>query len=159
MILVYLDASVWVKRYVLEEESERVRRWLREGPVVATSSLALIEVMSTLVRKERAGELETEDMETSLDSAEADFEHFAAVPLSKGVTNNARLLSRQYGLRGADTLSSCCGTLDWESLHSRKRSDWARDFRSGIDRSRRARWAHGFRSNARIPSEPVINRL
>jgi len=62
-MLVYLDASVWVKRYVIEEGTKRVRQWFREGPVVATSPLALIEVMSTLVRKERAGELATEDME------------------------------------------------------------------------------------------------
>jgi len=95
---------VWVKRYVIEEGSERVRQWFREVPVVATSSLALIEVMSTLVREERAGELETGDMEASLDTAEADFERFAPVPLLRGVTNNVRLLSRRYGLRGADTL-------------------------------------------------------
>jgi predicted nucleic acid-binding protein len=103
-MLVYLDASVWVKRYVIEEGSKRVRRWFRKGPVVATSALALIEVMSTLVRKERAGELEVAEMETSLDAAEDDFERFASVPLSSGVTNNARFLSRRYGLRGADTL-------------------------------------------------------
>ena len=103
-MLVYLDASVWVKRYVIEEGTKRVRQWFREGPVVATSPLALIEVMSTLVRKERAGELATEDMEASLEAAEADFERFASVPLLSGVTNNARVLSRRYGLRGADTL-------------------------------------------------------
>lgn len=103
-MLVYLDASVWVKRYVIEEGSKRVRQWFQEGPVVATSPLGLIEVMSTLVRKERAGELEMEAMETSLDAAEEDFERFASVPLSGGVTNNARFLSRRYGLRGADTL-------------------------------------------------------
>lgn len=56
-MLVYLDASVWVKRYVIEEGSKRVRRWFQKGPVVATSPLALIEVMSTLVRKQRAGAL------------------------------------------------------------------------------------------------------
>jgi predicted nucleic acid-binding protein len=75
-----------------------------EGSGRRNSSLALIEVLSTLVRKERAGELDTEDMETSLDAAEADFDRFASVPLLTGVTNNARLLSRRHGLRGADTL-------------------------------------------------------
>ncbi len=103
-MLVYLDASVWVKRYVIEEGSKRVRQWFREVPVIATSPLALIEVMSTLVRKERAGELATNDMEMSLDAAEADYERFASVPLSSGVIDGARTLSRRYGLRGADTL-------------------------------------------------------
>lgn len=102
-MLVYLDASVWVKRYVVEEGTKRVRKWLRQGPVVATSSLALIEVMCTLVRKERAGELEAEKMETYLTAAETDFERFASVPLLSGVVEEARLLSRRYGLRGADT--------------------------------------------------------
>ncbi|MFB6247680.1 MAG: type II toxin-antitoxin system VapC family toxin [Salinibacter sp.] len=54
-MLVYLDASVWVKRYVIEEGSRRVREWFKKGPIVATSSLALIEVMSTLVRKDGPG--------------------------------------------------------------------------------------------------------
>lgn len=103
-MLVYLDASVWLKRYVIEEGSERVRRWFREGPVVATSPLALIEVMSTLVRKERAGELELENMETSLEAAEADYNRFAIVPLSDRGTNISRRLARQYGLTGADTM-------------------------------------------------------
>jgi predicted nucleic acid-binding protein len=71
---------------------------------VATSSLALIEVMSTLVRKERAGELDTGKMDTSLDAAEEDFERFASVPLYRDVVDGARVLSRRYGLRGADTI-------------------------------------------------------
>jgi predicted nucleic acid-binding protein len=103
-MLVYLDASVWVKRYVIEEGSRRVQEWLKKGPIVATSSLALIEVMSTLVRKERAGELDVAKMEASLETVEEDFERLASVPLSSGVTNNARVLSRRYGLRGGDTL-------------------------------------------------------
>jgi predicted nucleic acid-binding protein len=103
-MLVYLDPSVWVKRYVIEEGSKRVRGWFRKGPVEATSSLALIEVICTLVRKERAGELDTEKMEASLEAAENDFERFASVPLYRGVTDGARVLSRWYGLRGADTI-------------------------------------------------------
>ncbi|MFB6247679.1 MAG: hypothetical protein ABEL97_03830 [Salinibacter sp.] len=43
-------------------------------------------------------------MEASLETVEEDFERLASVPLSSGVTNNARVLSRRYGLRGADTL-------------------------------------------------------
>lgn len=103
-MLVYLDASVWVKRYVIEEGSKRVRQWFREGPVVSTSPLALIEVMSTLVRKERAGELAPEDMEVSLDAAGADFDRFATVPVSEAVIDEARICSRRFGLRGADTI-------------------------------------------------------
>lgn len=71
---------------------------------MTTSSLALIEVMTTLVRKERAGELATDDMDMSLNLVEADYDRFATVPLSNGVTDRARTLSRRYGLRGADTI-------------------------------------------------------
>lgn len=71
---------------------------------MATSLLALIEVMTTLVRKERAGELATDDMDMSLNLVEADYDRFATVPLSNGVTDRARTLSRRYGLRGADTI-------------------------------------------------------
>ena len=103
-MLVYLDASVWLKRYVLEEGSKRVRRWFRAGPVVATSPLAFIEVMSTLVRKERAAELAPENLEPTLHAVEKDFERFATVPISADLTRQAAQESRRYGLRGADTL-------------------------------------------------------
>jgi predicted nucleic acid-binding protein len=121
MMLVYLDASVWVKRYVIEEGSKRVQQWLKKGPVVVTSPLALIEVMTTLVRKERAGELATDDMNASLHAAEADYEWFASVPLSNGVIAGARALSRQYGLRGADTIH--LAAAQWIAGRSAFRND------------------------------------
>jgi predicted nucleic acid-binding protein len=114
-----------VKRYVIEEGSRRVQEWLKKGPIVATSSLALIEVMSTLVRKERAGELDVAKMEASLETVEEDFERLASVPLSSGVTNNARVLSRRYGLRGGRYASSGSGSLDCQSTDVRGRSNRA----------------------------------
>lgn len=104
MMLVYLDASVWIKRYVLEEGSRRVQEWFRRGPVVATSPLALIEVMATLVRKARSGELSGDDRDTLLDAVEKDYARFAVVPLSSGVVDESRYVARYYGLRGADTI-------------------------------------------------------
>ncbi|NBB75148.1 MAG: PIN domain-containing protein [Bacteroidetes bacterium] len=102
-MIFYLDASAWIKRYVVETGSRRIRHWVAEGPLLFASPLGLIEVLATLARKERAGELETGAMRTSMASAQTDYERFAIVPLDPTI-DRARQLLVQYRLRGADTL-------------------------------------------------------
>ena len=53
----YLDASAWVKRYLGEEGSQRMTAWMNQNPLVASAALGGTEVLATVVRKARAGEL------------------------------------------------------------------------------------------------------
>jgi len=54
MILYYLDASAWIKRYCAEEGTTNVARLFDAGPAIACSALGLVEVLSTLARKGNA---------------------------------------------------------------------------------------------------------
>jgi len=121
-MIFYLDASAWLKRYVIETGSKRIRQWFAKGPILAVSPLGFIEVVATLTRKEQAGELDTDDMHASLASADADYDRFAIVPIDTVITI-ARQLPVRYRLRGADTIHLAAAiwlnnlpTLDGETL-------------------------------------------
>ncbi len=100
----YLDAGAWVKRYLGEEGSQRMNAWMNRNPLVASAALGVTEVLTTVVRKARSGELSETDRDQILDHVWAEFDAFAQVYHTAPVMNRARDVVLRYGLRGADTV-------------------------------------------------------
>ena len=75
----YLDASAWVKRYIQEEGSQQVNAWMNQNPLVASAALGVTEVLSTVVRKARAGELTEKALDTIPNYVWVEFDAFAPV--------------------------------------------------------------------------------
>jgi predicted nucleic acid-binding protein len=100
----YLDASAWVKRYVAEEGSQRVNAWINQDPLVASAALGVTEVLSTVVRKSRAGELTEKERDKIADHVWAEFDAFAHVYHTPPVMERTRAVALRFGLRGADTV-------------------------------------------------------
>ena len=119
MILYYLDASAWIKRYCAEEGTTNIARLFDAGPAIACSALGLVEVLSTLTRKGRAKEMRPGDTSTKCREAERDFEVFHKVFLTPALLKRACDCARRHGLRGSDTvhLASCLELrrMDWGS--------------------------------------------
>jgi uncharacterized protein len=117
MILYYLDASAWIKRYCAEEGTAAVAEFFARGPAIGCAALGLVEVLSTLVRKTRAGDLRTAEMRAKCREAERDFGLFHTVFLTPALLARACKCAQRYGLRGADSvhLASCLELkrLDW----------------------------------------------
>ena len=117
MILYYLDASAWIKRYCAEEGTTNVARLFDAGPAIACSALGLVEVLSVLARKGKAGEMRPGDMKAKCREAERDFELFHKVFLTPTLLKHACECARRHVLRGSDTahLASCLELrkLDW----------------------------------------------
>ena len=109
MTLYYLDASAWIKRYCNEEGTDSVAAFFAEGPAVGCAALGLVEVVSTLTRKAKAGDMRTADMRLKCREAERDFSLFHKVFLTTDLLRRACECAQRYGLRGADTvhLASC----------------------------------------------------
>ena len=109
MKVFYLDSSAWIKRFCLEKGSDRVAEFFAGGPAVGCSALGLLEVLCTLVRKTKAGEMDAGDVAAKCREAERDFELFYQVYLTPALLGRARVCARRYALRGADTLhlASC----------------------------------------------------
>ena len=56
-MILYLDSSALVKRYVAEEGSEEVAAWSAEAEALATALVARVEVPAALAKAQRMGVL------------------------------------------------------------------------------------------------------
>ena len=100
----YLDASAWVKRYIQAEGSQRVNAWTNQNPLVTSAALGVTEVLSTVVRKARAGELTEKERDKIANHVWVEFDAFAHVYHTPPVMERAREAALRFGLRGADTV-------------------------------------------------------
>ncbi len=80
-----------MKRYVREEDSSRVARWLAAG-TAATARLSAVEVASALARRCREGAFPPAERDRALAALELDFAALHWVELSTPVVLEARAL-------------------------------------------------------------------
>jgi len=95
---------VRIKRYVGEEGSQRVNAWMNRDPLVASVALGVTEVLATVVRKARAGELSEGERDQIVENVWAEFDLFAQVYHTAPVMRRARAVALRYGRRGADNV-------------------------------------------------------
>ena len=97
-----------MKRYVREEGSDRVRRWLASG-TPATSRLTEVEVASALMRRWREESFGTAARDRALGALTRDLDALTVVEIAPPVTARARMLLERHPLRAADALqlASC----------------------------------------------------
>jgi len=104
MIFYYLDASAWVKRYYLEVGTAWLYSLFGTHPVVACSSLGLVEVMATLARKRKANEIDNSAFEQKIRELEEDWKNFIQIHFVARVVDRAKEATKRYALRGADAV-------------------------------------------------------
>ena len=104
MIIRYLDASARVKRYVREPGSDWIQDLFAQQPLLACASLGYIEVMATLSRKRRGGELGQTQFDRLVQELERDWAGFIEIRLDADTLVLASNVVRQYALRGADAV-------------------------------------------------------
>lgn len=76
---------------------------MNRNPLVASAALGVTEVLTTVVRKSRAGELSETERDQIVDNVWADFDAFAHVYHTMPVMEHAREVALRFGRRGADT--------------------------------------------------------
>ena len=62
MNLYYLDSSAWLKRYLLEPGSDRMKLLFESGDSLASSVLGYIEVASALARQQAPRKLDEDKL-------------------------------------------------------------------------------------------------
>ena len=92
-----------MKRYVSEQDSPRVRRWLRSGPA-ATCRLSAVEIASALARRCREGAFSAAERDRVLAALKDDFDSLRIVELSAPVVDRARALLIRHPLRAGDAV-------------------------------------------------------
>ena len=108
-MIVYLDASAIVKRYLAEAGSAAVDRVIAQAEVLGTSLISRAEVAAALARATRLGIIRSPEVEKARELFEAEWADWVTTPVTNSLVIRADALAWQHSLRGYDAvhLASC----------------------------------------------------
>jgi predicted nucleic acid-binding protein len=102
--MIYLDSSALVKRYVEEEGTNFVKSILAGNGLIATSKLTYPEILSALMRKVRAGEIERKTFNGIINVFDKDWEHVLMLDFHNDLLQVVKMLIEKHPLKAADTI-------------------------------------------------------
>lgn len=115
-MLLYLDASALVKRYVEEAGSRDVATAIEEATAVATSLFSRAEGAAALAKAVRVGSLSREEAQAAVQILRAEWADFVRVKLTELVVARADQLAWRFGLRGYDAIHLASALLWQETM-------------------------------------------
>ena len=112
-MIVYLDASALVKRYVAERGSRETVELTARAEVAATSLVSRAEVAAAFAKAVRAGILSAESGRKAQRAFVAQWPDFARLPVTEALVSRAEALAWDYALRGYDAVQ-LASALTWQ---------------------------------------------
>ena len=117
-MIVFFDASALAKRYVEEEHSSEVLRWLEES-TAAVCRLSEVEIASALSRRCREGLVSLADRDRVLTVLDADLHSVHVIELTQEVFRSARAALLRHRLRAADAIQLASAVVLRDRLQAR----------------------------------------
>lgn len=114
-MILYLDTSALIKRYVKEDGSDNVVNWMNEAELICTALITRAEMAATLTRAMRGNRFPPQDALEALDEFRSDWSDFQHVNIDDALIVRADSLASMYGLRGYDAVHLACA-LTWQDL-------------------------------------------
>ena len=115
-MIVYLDASALVKRYIAEAGSPEVEALIGEAQAIGTAVISRAEVAAALARAARIGLVAREAGAKALQAFNADWEHLIRLQLNEPLAARAAALAWEHGLRGYDSVHLASALVWSETL-------------------------------------------
>jgi predicted nucleic acid-binding protein len=103
-MMLYVDTSALIKRYVDEDGSGRVNALWDGATGIASSAVAFAETIATLNRKLREGVLSNREYSRTVTSFKSDYRRIILVPVSEELNERIETLARNHVLRGFDAI-------------------------------------------------------
>jgi len=103
-VILFLDSSALVKRYVEEEGTKLVDELWEKAEEVATSVVAFAEVISTFSRKSREGILTQKELIEIIYEFKEDYSRMIHVPITLELNKIIERLLVSYSLKGFDAI-------------------------------------------------------
>jgi predicted nucleic acid-binding protein len=103
-MILYLDASALVKRYVAEVGSVEVDRLIAQAGVAGTAAISRAEVAAALAKAVRVGTLARDEAEAALQVFRTQWVDLVRLQLTGVILAQADALAWDYGLRGYDAV-------------------------------------------------------
>jgi len=114
-VIVYLDASALVKRYVAETGSEEVAALVDHASLVGTVVLSRVEVSAALARANRMSILPREEAWAAQTAFEGEWASLVRVQVTEVLAGRAATLAWDHGLRGYDSVH-LAAALFWQAM-------------------------------------------
>jgi len=112
-MILYLDASALVKRYVAEPGTAEVAEAIASAEVVGTVVVSRAEVAAALAKAARMRVLSEEEAAAALQVFRAEWLSLVRVQVTEMVVARADALAWEHGLRGYDAVH-LAGALLWQ---------------------------------------------
>jgi predicted nucleic acid-binding protein len=103
-MILYLDSSALVKKYVREKDSDAVVAALRVAEMVALSMVGYAEVMAALCRRQRENANALAALQAVRQQFRRDWRTFAKIEFTDSVNEQAESLLSKHPLRGFDAI-------------------------------------------------------
>ncbi len=114
-MIVYLDASALVKRYVEEPGSAEVVGLIDDAGAVGTTILSRVEVAAALAKGARMKLLARRDAAAALRIFNSEWEAFVRLQMTEVVVARAASLAWEHDLRGYDA-AHLASALFWQDM-------------------------------------------
>lgn len=115
-MILYLDASALIKRYVAERGSKEVIELTAAADIVATSLVSRAEVAAAFARAVRLGVLDHDGGRRAQRRFSREWPNIARVSVSEALVSRAETLAWDYSLRGYDAVQLASAVTWQESI-------------------------------------------
>jgi len=115
-MILYLDASALVKRYIVEAGSEQVSSWISGADAVVTVILSRTEVPAAITKALRMGWITGAEAEMALQPFRSEWENLQRLPVNELTVARGDTLACQLGLRGSNAIHLAAALLWQEAL-------------------------------------------
>ena len=115
-MILYLDASALVKRYINEAGSTEINQIILQAQAVGTVAISQAEVSAALSKTVRMKVLTKQDALTSLELFRSDRSDLARIQVTEAVINQADALVWTHNLRGYDAVHLAAALVWQKSL-------------------------------------------
>ncbi len=114
-MIVYMDASALVKRYVAEAGSAQVEELISGAEAVGTALISRAEVAAALAKAVRMKLLTREEAAAALKSFSREWENIARLQMTEFLVTRAATLAWEEGLRGYDAVHLASAVF-WQEM-------------------------------------------
>ena len=115
-MILYLDASALVKRYIQENASQDVNAWIEAADMAVTGLITRVEVAAAIARASRMKLITPDETLATLRQFRSEWESFHRLPVNENTVVRGDILAVEHNLRGYDAAHLACALIWQETL-------------------------------------------
>ena len=115
-MILYLDASALVKRYIHERGSEQVNAWIGAAEMVVTGLITRVEVSAAIARASRMRLISADEALAALRQFRSEWESLQRLPINHNTVIRGDALAVEHNLRGYDATHLACALIWQETV-------------------------------------------